>query len=172
MLVAPDWYPSTVEYRQISGGALSQTPDRIDAPGDDPATWTLASGTPVPPELLADLAFAWRAIRSIKSNAILLAHDRASVGVGMGQVNRVDAARLAVTGPESVPPGRSAASDAYFPFPDGLEVLIDAGVRAVVATGRIGTRPRSDRRRGGRRPPAVPHRHAPLLPLMPLMPLS
>src|SRR5262249_54943250 len=97
VLVAPDWCPSTVEYRQISGGALGQTPDRIDAPGDDPSSWTLASGSPVAPEVLSDLVFAWRAIRSTKSNAILLAHDRASVGVGMGQVNRVDAARLAVT---------------------------------------------------------------------------
>jgi phosphoribosylaminoimidazolecarboxamide formyltransferase/IMP cyclohydrolase len=135
VLVAPDWHPSTVEYRQISGGALGQTPDRIDAPGDDPSTWALASGTPVPPEVLADLAFAWRAIRSTKSNAILLAHDRASVGVGMGQVNRVDAARLAVARAGERAAGSVGASDAYFPFPDGLEVLIDAGVRAVVQPG-------------------------------------
>jgi phosphoribosylaminoimidazolecarboxamide formyltransferase/IMP cyclohydrolase len=135
VLVAPDWCPSTVEYRQISGGALAQTPDRIDAPGDDPSTWTLASGTPVPPEVLADLAFAWRAIRSTKSNAILLAHDCASVGIGMGQVNRVDAARLAVARAGERAAGSVGASDAYFPFPDGLEVLIDAGVRAVVQPG-------------------------------------
>jgi phosphoribosylaminoimidazolecarboxamide formyltransferase/IMP cyclohydrolase len=135
VLVAPQWRPSTVEFRQISGGVLAQSPDRIDARGDDPAQWTLASGSPVPPEVLADLLFAWRAIRSTKSNAILLAHDRAAVGVGMGQVNRVDAARLAVTRAGERARGSVAASDAYFPFADGLEVLIEAGVRAVVQPG-------------------------------------
>ncbi|HEU4999962.1 MAG TPA: bifunctional phosphoribosylaminoimidazolecarboxamide formyltransferase/IMP cyclohydrolase, partial [Lapillicoccus sp.] len=85
---------------------------------------------------LADLAFAWRAIRAVRSNAILLAHDGASVGVGMGQVNRVDSCRLAVAraGADRAA-GAVAASDAFFPFPDGLEVLLDAGVRAVVAPG-------------------------------------
>jgi phosphoribosylaminoimidazolecarboxamide formyltransferase/IMP cyclohydrolase len=85
--------------------------------------------------VLADLAFAWRAIRSTKSNAILLARDRATVGVGMGQVNRVDAARLAVVRAGDRAAGSVGASDAYFPFPDGLEVLINAGVRAVVQPG-------------------------------------
>ena len=85
--------------------------------------------------MLADLLFAWRAIRSVKSNAILLARDGAAVGVGMGQVNRVDAARLAVTRAGDRARGAVAASDAYFPFADGLEVLIEAGVRAVVQPG-------------------------------------
>ena len=85
--------------------------------------------------MLADLAFAWRACRSVKSNAILLAAGRASVGVGMGQVNRVDSARLAVARAGDRAAGSVAASDAYFPFPDALEVLIQAGVRAVVQPG-------------------------------------
>jgi phosphoribosylaminoimidazolecarboxamide formyltransferase/IMP cyclohydrolase len=115
---------------------LVQMADRIDADGDDPANWTLATGTPAGPEMLRDLAFAWRAIRSVKSNAILLAHDGATVGVGMGQVNRVDSARLAVTrAGEDRAPGSVAASDAFFPFPDGLEVLIDGGIKAVVQPG-------------------------------------
>jgi phosphoribosylaminoimidazolecarboxamide formyltransferase/IMP cyclohydrolase len=79
--------------------------------------------------------FAWRAVRSVKSNAILIARDRATVGVGMGQVNRVDAARLAVARAGERALGAVASSDAYFPFPDGLEVLLDAGVRAVVQPG-------------------------------------
>ena len=135
ILVAPQWTPATVEYRQVSGGTLVQTADRIDAEGDDPARWQLAAGEAVPEDVLADLAFAWRAVRAVKSNAILLARGGASVGVGMGQVNRVDAARLAVAraGERSV--GAVAASDAYFPFPDGLQVLIDAGVTAVVQPG-------------------------------------
>ncbi|PXY32276.1 bifunctional phosphoribosylaminoimidazolecarboxamide formyltransferase/IMP cyclohydrolase [Prauserella muralis] len=124
-----------VEFRPISGGMLVQTVDRIDAPGDDPANWTLVTGNPVDETTLADLEFAWRAIRAVKSNAILLASDLATVGVGMGQVNRVDSARLAVQRAGDRVKGSVAASDAFFPFPDGLEVLLEAGVRAVVQPG-------------------------------------
>ncbi len=123
------------EWRQVDGGLLLQTPDEIDAPGDDPAGWELKTGQPASPDLLADLAFAWRAIRSVKSNAILLASGLATVGVGMGQVNRVDAARLAVSRAGERAAGSVAASDAYFPFPDALEVLTTAGIRAVVQPG-------------------------------------
>jgi phosphoribosylaminoimidazolecarboxamide formyltransferase/IMP cyclohydrolase len=123
------------EWRQVDGGLLLQTPDEIDAPGDDPAGWELKTGQPASADMLADLAFAWRAIRSVKSNAILLASGLATVGVGMGQVNRVDAARLAVSRAGERAAGSVAASDAYFPVPDGLEVLTAAGVRAVVQPG-------------------------------------
>lgn len=131
----PSHSAAHVELRQISGGVLAQSADRMDAPGDDPATWTLAAGDPADDATMADLAFAWRAVRAVKSNAILLAHDRASVGVGMGQVNRVDSARLAVERAGARAAGSVAASDAFFPFPDGLQVLLDAGVRAVVQPG-------------------------------------
>ena len=123
------------ELRPISGGLLLQVKDRLDAPGDDPTTWTLATGEPLDAAGLDDLVFAWRAVRAVKSNAILLAHDRATVGVGMGQVNRVDAARLAVSRAGERASGSVAASDAFFPFADGLQVLLDAGVRAVVQPG-------------------------------------
>jgi len=123
------------EWRQVDGGLLLQTPDEIDAPGDNPAGWELKTGQPASPDMLADLAFAWRAIRSVKSNAILLASGLATVGVGMGQVNRLDAARLAVSRAGERAAGSVAASDAYFPFPDGLEVLTAAGIRAVVQPG-------------------------------------
>jgi phosphoribosylaminoimidazolecarboxamide formyltransferase/IMP cyclohydrolase len=126
---------SGVEFRALSGGLLLQTRDAIDAPGDDPARWTLATGAPVTETALADLAFAWRTCRAVRSNAILLAADQATVGIGMGQVNRVDAARLAVARAGGRAAGSVAASDAYFPFPDGLAVLLDAGVRAVVQPG-------------------------------------
>lgn len=128
-----------VETRPVSGGLLVQSVDRVDAPGDDPAGWTLAAGAPADDATLADLAFAWRAVRAVKSNAILLADAGASVGVGMGQVNRVDSCRLAVeranTGDVERARGAVAASDAFFPFADGLQVLLDAGVRAVVQPG-------------------------------------
>lgn len=124
-----------VETRQISGGLLVQDTDVIDAEGDDPATWTLATGAPADAELLADLVFAWKAVRAVKSNAILLASDGATVGVGMGQVNRVDSAGLAVSRAGERVRGSVAASDAFFPFADGLEILTKAGVRAVVQPG-------------------------------------
>jgi phosphoribosylaminoimidazolecarboxamide formyltransferase/IMP cyclohydrolase len=112
-----------------------QNVDRIDAPGDDPAAWTLQAGEPADAETLADLGFAWRACRSVKSNAILLASGRATVGVGMGQVNRVDSARLAISRAGDRAKGSVAASDAFFPFPDGLDVLVEGGVKAVVEPG-------------------------------------
>jgi phosphoribosylaminoimidazolecarboxamide formyltransferase/IMP cyclohydrolase len=137
LLLCAGMHPAhhVVETRQISGGLLMQSVDDIEADGDDPANWTLQAGAAADAVTLADLEFAWRAVRSVKSNAILLASDRATVGVGMGQVNRVDAARLAVSRAGDRAAGSVAASDAYFPFPDGLEVLIEAGVRAVVEPG-------------------------------------
>jgi phosphoribosylaminoimidazolecarboxamide formyltransferase/IMP cyclohydrolase len=129
-------HPGVTEIRVISGGLLVQELDRIDARGDDPTRWRLVTGEAADGETLADLQFAWRAVRAVKSNAILLARDRASVGVGMGQVNRVDSCRLAVerAGRDRAA-GAVAASDAFFPFSDGLAVLMDAGVRAVVQPG-------------------------------------
>src|SRR6195952_2721737 len=136
LLVMPaDSAPDPAEFKAISGGLLVQLRDRIDAPGDDPASWTLAAGPAVDGDDLADLNFAWRACRSVKSNAILLAKDGASVGIGMGQVNRVDSARLAVERAGERTVGAVAASDAFFPFSDGLEILLAAGVRAVVQPG-------------------------------------
>jgi phosphoribosylaminoimidazolecarboxamide formyltransferase/IMP cyclohydrolase len=135
LLCPDDAAPAAVEIRPVSGGLLMQTVDHVDAEGDDPETWTLQSGEPADAETLADLAFAWKACRSVKSNAILLASAGASVGVGMGQVNRVDSARLAVSRAGDRAKGSVAASDAYFPFPDGLEILVEAGVKAVVEPG-------------------------------------
>jgi phosphoribosylaminoimidazolecarboxamide formyltransferase / IMP cyclohydrolase len=127
--------PPEIELRLVTGGMLLQSADRVDEPGDDPANWQLKAGEPVSQEVLADLAFAWKACRSVKSNAILLAAGGASVGVGMGQVNRVDSARLAVQRAGDRAAGSVAASDAYFPFPDGFEILAQAGVRAVAEPG-------------------------------------
>ncbi|HWG94706.1 MAG TPA: bifunctional phosphoribosylaminoimidazolecarboxamide formyltransferase/IMP cyclohydrolase [Mycobacteriales bacterium] len=134
-LLVVDDRPSAVELRPVSGGLLVQERDLLDAPGDDPSSWTLAVGDPLDDAGLEDLAFAWRAVRAVKSNAILLASGGATVGVGMGQVNRVDSARLAVARAGDRAAGSVAASDAFFPFPDGLQVLLDAGVRAVVQPG-------------------------------------
>jgi phosphoribosylaminoimidazolecarboxamide formyltransferase / IMP cyclohydrolase len=134
-----DEHPDPVEFRGISGGVLMQRVDHVDAEveggGDDPSRWTLATGEAASAEVLADLAFAWKACRSVKSNAILLARDGASVGIGMGQVNRVDSCRLAVSRAGERAAGSVAASDAFFPFEDGPQILLDAGIRAIVQPG-------------------------------------
>ncbi|WP_159810882.1 bifunctional phosphoribosylaminoimidazolecarboxamide formyltransferase/IMP cyclohydrolase [Cellulomonas citrea] len=131
----------SLDRRFVSGGLLVQDRDLVDAAGDDETTWTLAAGEPADAATLADLRVAWRAVRAVKSNAILLVKDGASVGVGMGQVNRVDSCRLAVERANTLADGQErargavAASDAFFPFADGLQILLDAGVRAVVHPG-------------------------------------
>lgn len=135
ILVASEPQPGGTEFRQVSGGLLVQQRDALDAAGDDPTNWTLATGSPADPQTLGDLVFAWRACRAVKSNAIVVAANGATVGVGMGQVNRVDAARLAVERGGDRVRGAVAASDAFFPFPDGLEVLTNAGVKAIVHPG-------------------------------------
>ena len=129
------------QFRQIDGGLLVQSTDLIDAPGDAPDAWKLVAGEPADAATLKDLEFAWRAVRCVKSNAILIADDMATVGIGMGQVNRVDSANLAVERANTLDDGRNrtqgavAASDAFFPFADGAQILIDAGVKAIVQPG-------------------------------------
>jgi phosphoribosylaminoimidazolecarboxamide formyltransferase/IMP cyclohydrolase len=127
--------PGGLDVRQVSGGMLMQTPDSATEPGDSAANWRLVAGSAADPEVLADLEFAWRACRVVKSNAILLAAGRASVGIGMGQVNRVDSCRLAVRRAGDRAVGSVGASDAFFPFADGFQILADAGVRAVAEPG-------------------------------------
>jgi phosphoribosylaminoimidazolecarboxamide formyltransferase / IMP cyclohydrolase len=123
------------ELRPISGGVLLQQTDLIDAAGDSPAQWKQVCGPQVNEQTMKDLEFAWRSVRSVKSNAIILASMTASVGIGMGQVSRVDSARLAVSRAGARAKGSVAASDAFFPFADGLQILIDAGITAVVQPG-------------------------------------
>ncbi|MET0989533.1 MAG: bifunctional phosphoribosylaminoimidazolecarboxamide formyltransferase/IMP cyclohydrolase [Glaciihabitans sp.] len=133
LLQLPDNFATEqTEVKQVSGGLLLQGVDNHFASFDE---WTLAAGEPVDDATRADLEFAWRAVRAVKSNGILLAKDGASVGVGMGQVNRVDSCHLAVNRAGDRAAGSVAASDAFFPFADGLEVLLAAGVRAVVQPG-------------------------------------
>ncbi len=126
---------AAMDWRQVSGGLLMQTTDTATEPGDFARNWQLVAGEAADASTLADLEFAWRACRSVKSNAILLAAGRASVGIGMGQVNRVDSCRLAVTRAADRAAGAVAASDAYFPFADGLQILTQAGVRAIAEPG-------------------------------------
>jgi phosphoribosylaminoimidazolecarboxamide formyltransferase/IMP cyclohydrolase len=126
---------SPLELRPVSGGVLVQETDLINAAGDSCDNWQQVTGAPVSADVLADLQFAWRAVRAVKSNAILLAQGGAAVGIGMGQVNRVDSAKLAVDRAGERVKGSVAASDAFFPFADGLEILTNAGVIAIVQPG-------------------------------------
>ena len=144
LLVVPAGAPSAVEMRPISGGLLMQVADRLQAPGDDPAGWTLATGEPL--DDLEDLAFAWRAVRAVKSNAILLAAGGATVGVGMGQVNRVDSARLAVARAGSGPPAPSPPPTPSSPSPTACRCCsTPACARSCSPAARSATR-RSSRR--------------------------
>ena len=124
-----------IEMRNIDGGVLLQVQDKLQADGDKFENWQLVTGSDADAQTKKDLQFAWIACRSVKSNAILLAKNEAAVGIGMGQVNRVDSAGLAVSRAGERVAGSVAASDAFFPFADGLEVLIKAGVKAVVQPG-------------------------------------
>ncbi len=132
---------SKLQFRQIDGGLLVQSTDLIDATGDMPDAWKLVAGEAADEQTFKELEFAWRAVRCVKSNAILIADDMATVGIGMGQVNRVDSANLAVERANTLDEGRNrtqgavAASDAFFPFADGAQILIDAGVKAIVQPG-------------------------------------
>jgi len=135
ILTCPNTAISPLEIRPVSGGVLLQNTDKIDTPGDDSANWKQVTGGKVSQDVLADLQFSWRAVRAVKSNAILLAKDGAAVGIGMGQVNRVDSARLSIDRAGERAKNSVAASDAFFPFADGLQILIDGGVTAVVQPG-------------------------------------
>jgi phosphoribosylaminoimidazolecarboxamide formyltransferase/IMP cyclohydrolase len=126
---------SPIEFRPVSGGVLVQETDLISAEGDSPSQWKQVTGAPVSDATFSDLHFAWRAVRAVRSNAILIASEGAAIGIGMGQVNRVDSARLAVDRAGDRVKGAVAASDAFFPFADGLEILTNAGVVAIVQPG-------------------------------------
>ena len=121
---------SLSEFHEISGGFLFQETDQVDV---DPSDWQLVSGKPASPALLSDLAFALRAVALTRSNAIVLAKDMASIGIGAAQVNRLDAARTAVLRAGDRASGAAGASDGFFPFADGIEILIRAGIAALVA---------------------------------------
>ncbi len=135
ILVTEPYVAGGSTLRAVDGGVLVQSTDLVSLDHDQAANWQLVTGDPASASTLADLEFAWKACRSVKSNAVLLATDGASVGVGMGQVNRVDSSRLAVSRAGDRARGAAAASDAFFPFADGLEILLEAGVSAVVEPG-------------------------------------
>lgn len=131
-----DWRQERVDVRLVSGGLLLQDADRFpDEIASVAAEWRLVTGERPDDDAMENLIFAWKACRAVKSNAIVLATDSATVGIGMGQVNRVDSCRLAVERAGDRVRGSVAASDAFFPFSDGPQVLLDAGVTAIVQPG-------------------------------------
>jgi phosphoribosylaminoimidazolecarboxamide formyltransferase/IMP cyclohydrolase len=127
---------ATGAIRTAGGAVLVSQPD---TQSDDPATWQAATKRAPTPGEFADLDLAWRLVRATTSNAIVLVHERALIGMGSGQTSRVDAAREAVEKARRFMPGALAgsacASDAFYPFPDGVEVCLAAGVAAFVQPG-------------------------------------
>ena len=137
VLRLPDsWQQESMDVRLVSGGLLLQDADRFPAEVESLVDgWQLVTGEMPGDDEKGNLAFAWKACRAVKSNAIVLAQASATVGIGMGQVNRVDSCRLAVERAGERAAGSVAASDAFFPFADGPQVLIDAGIRTIVQPG-------------------------------------
>lgn len=127
------------QIRSIQNGYLIQDSDEINRPEDSFANWRLVSGSPVDSKTALNLQFAWRAAATARSNAVVIVNDGKTIGMGAGSVSRVDAAHLAIKKAQefsaSLLPGSVAASDAFFPFPDGVEALIEAGVKAIVQPG-------------------------------------
>ena len=121
-----------VEFRSVEGGLLCQDSDSV---AEDVAAFTCPTKRKPTDEEMAELVFAWKACKSVKSNAILIAKDHASVGAGGGQPNRVNSARIAVEQAGEKARSAVAASDAFFPFRDGFDVLAQAGVTAVIQPG-------------------------------------
>ena len=121
-----------VEYRAVEGGVLCQDADAVH---EDPAEFTVPTKRKPTEAEMDELMFAWKACKSVKSNAILIAKDHASVGAGGGQPNRVNSARIAVEQAGEKAQGAVAASDAFFPFRDGFDTLAQAGVTAVIQPG-------------------------------------
>ena len=124
--------PGEVEYRGIDGGFLAQAPDADEV---DPTGWECATERTPSPEEMRALEMAWKTARGVKSNAIVVAREDQTVGIGAGQMSRVDSCELAIRKAQSDLAGTAAASDAFFPFRDGLEVLAKAGITAVVQPG-------------------------------------
>ena len=130
--VSPDVSATAYDLRPITGGILVQTPDVID---EDPASWNTVTNRAPTAAQLADLAFAWKASKHIKSNAIVMVKDRTLVGMGAGQPNRVVSVHLSQLKAGDKAKGSVLASDAFFPFPDNIELAAEAGVTAIVQPG-------------------------------------
>ncbi|MGI8573880.1 MAG: bifunctional phosphoribosylaminoimidazolecarboxamide formyltransferase/IMP cyclohydrolase [Egibacteraceae bacterium] len=118
--------------RSVSGGLLVQ---EADLAAEDESSWSVPTSAQPDEALMDELRFAWRAAKHVKSNAIVLTRDRAVVGVGAGQMSRVDSVRLAVEKSGDRHDGAVLASDAFFPFRDGPDVALDAGVAALIQPG-------------------------------------
>ena len=132
LTVEPGSGPAFYDLRPISGGLLVQDPDNIS---EDPSSWETVTNRAPTKEELRDLAFAWKAAKHIKSNAIVFAKDRALVGMGAGQPNRVVSVHLSQRTARDRARGSVLASDAFFPFPDNIELAAEAGVKAIVQPG-------------------------------------
>jgi phosphoribosylaminoimidazolecarboxamide formyltransferase / IMP cyclohydrolase len=131
VLVAGPLVRPALSSKHVTGGVLLQASDAVE----DDSEYRLVTEARPSPEQMRDLIFAWRVARVVKSNAIVLAKDGATVGVGAGQMSRVDSSEIAVRKAGKRAQGSAAASDAFFPFADGVEALAEAGIEAVIQPG-------------------------------------
>jgi phosphoribosylaminoimidazolecarboxamide formyltransferase / IMP cyclohydrolase len=132
VLVGPVPYGASLDVRSIDGGLLVQEVDTINL---DQSTWRVATATQPTDEQWADLRFAWQVCAAVSSNAIVYAKDRQAFGIGAGQQNRLDSARIAAERSAGRAAGGVCASDAFFPFRDGLDAAAAAGIQAVIQPG-------------------------------------
>ena len=131
VLVAGQLARPSLSSKHVTGGVLLQASDAVE----DDSEYRVVTETRPSPEQMGDLIFAWRVARVVKSNAIVLAKNAATVGVGAGQMSRVDSSEIAVKKAGERARGSAAASDAFFPFADGVEALAEAGIGAVIQPG-------------------------------------
>lgn len=131
--------PAATEFRSVDGGLLAQSVDRVS---EDPATFTVPTKRKPTEAEMDELLFAWKVVKGVKSNAILVAKDKAGIGMGPGQPNRVDSARLACERAHEAceregvaPDGLVCASDAFFPFRDNIDTLASYGITAIIQPG-------------------------------------
>jgi phosphoribosylaminoimidazolecarboxamide formyltransferase/IMP cyclohydrolase len=122
----------TIHRRFISGGVLVQDADNLASIA---LQWETATETEVPDELWDDLAFAWEMVRFVKSNAIVIAKETSLIGVGAGQMSRVDSVNISIEKAGERANGSVLASDAFFPFADSIASAARAGIRAIIQPG-------------------------------------
>jgi len=131
VLVAGPLHRPALSSKYVTGGVLLQASDTVE----DDSEYRIVTEARPSPQQMGDLIFAWRVARVVKSNAIVLARGGATVGVGAGQMSRVDSSGIAVRKAGKRAHGAAAASDAFFPFADGVEALAEAGIEAVIQPG-------------------------------------
>ncbi len=124
--------PGLLEFTRVFNGYLIQTPDDVK---ESKSKWKVVSGKVDSDQTWADLEFTWTVVKHVKSNAIVIAHNESLLGMGTGQPNRVNSVNLAINQAKGKTEGAVLASDAFFPFPDNVELAAKAGISVIIQPG-------------------------------------